>query len=74
MSKVSEIIEDINIEDIKIGINLATGLIAAGTEILKLLEKGSTASNIDLLAIIEKQNDALDIAKLKHLKAIEAHS
>jgi len=70
MGKFEEIIEDINIDDIKIGINLASGLIAAGIEILKLLEKDNNLSNIDLLAIIEKQNTALESAKKDHLEAI----
>lgn len=50
---------------IMLGLDVAFGLIKAGTEIYNLLQGKDDLSEDDLKAIIAKQNDAQDIARKK---------
>lgn len=63
VNEVKDAINAVDFDKIKIGINLATGLIAAGQQILELLKQKGTLSNTEYLAIIEKADQSKNEAR-----------
>jgi len=60
----------INIEKIQLGITIALSLYEAGRQILEII-KDPNATEEDLMAVINEQNDAQALARQKLVDAIE---
>ncbi len=71
MSKVGDLIEGIDMDKINVTINIASGLIAAGNEILDILKEKRNISDIELLELIEKHNTAKEAARNLLIESIK---
>lgn len=71
MSKVGDLVDSLDMDKINVTINIASGLIAAGTEILDILKEKRDISDIELLELIEKHNTAKEEARNLLIQSIK---
>ena len=62
-NKIRQFISDVDMDKYTVSINIATGLVAAGYEILQLVNTKEPVDEIKLLQIIERHNDAKNEAR-----------
>ena len=71
MAKVSEVMEDLDIDTIKISIALAVDLFKAGNEILDLIKEGNDMDEIQLIELIAKHDKAKEKARESLIDSIK---
>jgi len=71
MSKVKDILEDVDLDRVYLSVGIAMDLIAAGNEILKLLKAGEEVDEIKLIELIEVHNNAKEAARNELIASIK---